>query len=366
MLEINEICKKYDQNVVLDKVSLKVEKGDIFGVLGLSGAGKSTLIRCINGLEIPDSGEIIFQGKVISSNQTKISREDLSHISMIFQSFNLLDQKTVLENVQLALEFSNKVKKYDKNQVKEVVKKYRFLIKQEKDKSKIKLLKEEMKFQKSKIIYQDAFEALEKVNLIDKWNSYPSSLSGGQKQRVAIARSLMTNPDILLCDEATSALDPETTTNILEILKELNAKFNLTIVLISHQMNVVESICNKVAIIDHSKIVEVGLLSDIFLNPQSDIAKKLIYSNRLNTKLSNKNLLRIVFDGNIDEPLIANIVQVCSILISIVHADSKVIDNKVYGQMVIKLPKKENERIKLKKYLTLKKVKFEEVNSDEY
>lgn len=367
MLKIQGISKKYQQNIVLDKVSLDIKKGDIYGILGLSGAGKSTLIRCINGLEVPDEGEILFNGKVINSHQVKISKDALKHISMIFQSFNLLEQKNVLQNVQLALVFANQVEPYDKNALKLVINKYRKLIKENhNDKKKVVSLKKELKYQKAKIKFSKAFEALEKVNLVEKWDSYPSSLSGGQKQRVAIARSLMTNPDILLSDEATSALDPETTSNILDTLKELNQKYGLTIILISHQMNVVEAICNKVAIIDHAKIVESGSLSEIFLNPKSEIAKKLIYSNRLNTKLSDNKLLRIVFDGNVDEPLIANIVQECSLIISIVHADSKVIDDRVYGQMVIKLPKKDHEIEKLEKYLELKKIKFEEVINDEY
>ena len=367
MLRINSICKRYDTNVVLDHVSLDVNKGDIYGVLGLSGAGKSTLVRCINGLEVPDEGEIIFNDEVISSKDVKISRASRMRISMIFQGFNLLEQKTVLDNVQLALEFSSHTTKTNKEEIKEIKNRYKNLLKENKsNKEKVKELKEQEAYEIAKCSHKEAFEALEQVNLDSKWNSYPSSLSGGQKQRVAIARALMTHPDILLSDEATSALDPETTQSILELLKDLNKKMGLTIIIISHQMNVVESICNKVAIIDKAKIVENGLLSDIFLNPQSEIARKLIYSNRLNTKLSSHKLLRIVFDGNADEPLVANIVQDCSIIISIVHADSKVIDNKVYGQMVVKLPKHERDIEKLKKYLELKNVKYEEVEDYEF
>ena len=206
---------------------------------------------------------------------------------------------------------------------------------------------------------------LENVGLVDKWDSYPSRLSGGQKQRVAIARALMNDPEILLCDEATSALDPDTTSSILSLLKHLNKTLGLTILIISHQMSVVEEICNKVAVIDKSRIVEQGNMSEIFLNPKTDITKKLIYSSKLTTKLSDDNTLRILFDGNIDEPLIANIIQDCNILVSIVYADSKVIDGKVYGQLVLKLPEKTKDIDKLKKYLDFKNVKYEEVRKDD-
>ena len=206
---------------------------------------------------------------------------------------------------------------------------------------------------------------LENVGLVDKWDSYPSRLSGGQKQRVAIARALMNEPEILLCDEATSALDPDTTSSILSLLKHLNKTLGLTILIISHQMSVVEEICNKVAVIDKSRIVEQGNMSEIFLNPKTDITKKLIYSSKLTTKLSDDNTLRILFDGNIDEPLIANIIQDCNILVSIVYADSKVIDGKVYGQLVLKLPEKTKDIDKLKKYLDFKNVKYEEVRKDD-
>lgn len=201
--------------------------------------------------------------------------------------------------------------------------------------------------------------------MVDKWDSYPSRLSGGQKQRVAIARALMNEPEILLCDEATSALDPDTTSSILSLLKHLNKTLGLTILIISHQMSVVEEICNKVAVIDKSRIVEQGNMSEIFLNPKTDITKKLIYSSKLTTKLSDDNTLRILFDGNIDEPLIANIIQDCNILVSIVYADSKVIDGKVYGQLVLKLPEKTKDIDKLKKYLDFKNVKYEEVRKDD-
>lgn len=363
MLKINHIYKSFGNNEILHDVSLDVKKGDVYGILGLSGAGKSTLVRCINGLETVDSGEILYKDEVICSNSIKISKEKLSKISMIFQSFNLLEQKNVIENIDIALTFSNSKKNVDKSKIKELKEKYSTLIKN--DKQNKKALKQELKLNIAKVKYEKAFKMLENVGLVDKWDSYPSRLSGGQKQRVAIARALMNDPEILLCDEATSALDPDTTSSILSLLKHLNKTLGLTILIISHQMSVVEEICNKVAVIDKSRIVEQGNMSEIFLNPKTDITKKLIYSSKLTTKLSDDNTLRILFDGNIDEPLIANIIQDCNILVSIVYADSKVIDGKVYGQLVLKLPEKTKDIDKLKKYLDFKNVKYEEVRKDD-
>lgn len=363
MLKINHIYKSFGNNEILHDVSLDVKKGDVYGILGLSGAGKSTLVRCINGLETVDSGEILYKDEVICSNSIKISKEKLSKISMIFQSFNLLEQKNVIENIDLSLTFSNTKKNVDKSKIKELKEKYSTLIKN--DKQNKKALKQELKLNIAKVKYEKAFKMLENVGLVDKWDSYPSRLSGGQKQRVAIARALMNEPEILLCDEATSALDPDTTSSILSLLKHLNKTLGLTILIISHQMSVVEEICNKVAVIDKSRIVEQGNMSEIFLNPKTDITKKLIYSSKLTTKLSDDNTLRILFDGNIDEPLIANIIQDCNILVSIVYADSKVIDGKVYGQLVLKLPEKTKDIDKLKKYLDFKNVKYEEVRKDD-
>lgn len=363
MLKINHIYKSFGNNEILHDVSLDVKKGDVYGILGLSGAGKSTLVRCINGLETVDSGEILYKDEVICSNSIKISKEKLSKISMIFQSFNLLEQKNVIENIDLSLTFSNTKKNVDKSKIKELKEKYSTLIKI--DKQNKKALKQELKLNIAKVKYEKAFKMLENVGLVDKWDSYPSRLSGGQKQRVAIARALMNEPEILLCDEATSALDPDTTSSILSLLKHLNKTLGLTILIISHQMSVVEEICNKVAVIDKSRIVEQGNMSEIFLNPKTDITKKLIYSSKLTTKLSDDNTLRILFDGNIDEPLIANIIQDCNILVSIVYADSKVIDGKVYGQLVLKLPEKTKDIDKLKKYLDFKNVKYEEVRKDD-
>lgn len=322
-IKISHLSKSFGDNLVLDDISLEVNKGDIYGILGLSGAGKSTLIRCINGLESYDKGEIYLNDELLSSPTKEIKKEKKKKIAMIFQSFNLLQQITVLKNVEFALEI-NKV--YDKE---------------------TRRLK--------------ALEALKKVGLEDKKDAYPSQLSGGQQQRVAIARALVLEPEILLSDEATSALDPETTASILELLKKLNKELGLTIIMISHQIEVIEQICNKVAIIANTKIIEQGELSEVFLNPKTKIARNIIYSNQIQTLYDENKMLRILFNGNLDEPLIANIITSCNILVSIVYADSKVIDGKVYGQVLIKLPKEEKDVSKLLKYLELHGVNYEEV-----
>jgi D-methionine transport system ATP-binding protein len=320
---LQDLTKSFDGRVVLDHISLTVSKGDIYGILGLSGAGKSTLVRCINGLETFDSGKVFFEGRELCSPGHPIQRQDREKIAMIFQSFNLLQQRTVLGNVSLAMEITH-VEKAERQ--------------------------------------KRAKEALLRVGLSDKANCYPSQLSGGQQQRVAIARALALKPSVLLSDEATSALDPETTNSILELLHGLNRDLGLTILMISHQMNAIEQICNKVAILDKAKIIENGDMSDIFLNPQAPITKSLIYSNHVHTSLDDKRLIRILFDGNTDEPLISNIVQDCQILVSIVYADTKVADGKAYGQTIIKRPSSEKDVQKLEKYLTLKQVRYEEVN----
>jgi D-methionine transport system ATP-binding protein len=244
---------------------------------------------------------------------------------MIFQGFGLLEQRNALENVHLAYELSG-----------------------EKDESHLE----------SKAL-------LAKVGLSDKEKAYPSELSGGQKQRVAIARALALKPEVLLCDEATSALDVETASQILNLLKSLNKEMGLTILIISHQMSVLEDVCNKVAILDHAEIVEQGYLSDVFLNPQSEIGKKLIYAGHVNTKLDNEHLIRLIFNGDVDSPLISNIVEDVGILVSIYFADTKVIEGKVYGQLILKLPTYQQDIAKLEKYLSLKKVSFQEVGKNE-
>jgi D-methionine transport system ATP-binding protein len=241
LITIKELTKTYttpDSKITaLHNISLKITQGDIFGIIGFSGAGKSTLIRCLNRLEEPDSGTIIIAGQDITAMNKKQLKLARRKIGMIFQQFNLLDAKTVFENVAFPLEVSG----YPKNKIKNRV-----------------------------------GEILDLVGLHDKAKAYPLQLSGGQKQRVGIARALSNEPDVLLSDEATSALDPQTTYSILELLKNINKKLGLTIVLITHELDVLRYICNNMAVIEHGKIVESGLVENFFLNPESDTAKRFI------------------------------------------------------------------------------------------
>ncbi len=305
-------------------VSLHIEKGDIFGIIGLSGAGKSTLVRCINLLERPTSGEVYFSGVDLVKLEKKELLEARKKISMIFQNFNLLSQRTALKNVCYPLEIAGVSKK-------DAVKK--------------------------------ATELLKIVGLEDRMFSYPAQLSGGQKQRVAIARALATDPEVLLCDEATSALDPNTTRSILALLKEINQKMGVTIIVITHEMKVVEQICNKVAVLDSGKVVESGFVKDVFLSPKSDIAKELILpKNETVNEISSENVIRIVFDGqNAFEPVISNLTVECHAAVNILGADTKNIDGKAFGQMLLQLPEDKASVQRIKKYLDSRKITYEEV-----
>lgn len=329
MIEIKNLCKTFDSKngefTVLKNINLKICDGDAFGIIGLSGAGKSTLVRCINLLERPTSGNVVIDGEDLTTASKEELRKMRRKVSMIFQQFNLLQQRTVLKNVELAGELSGNENRRKK-----------------------------------------AIELLKTVGLEDKLSSYPAELSGGQQQRVAIARALMTDPKILLCDEATSALDPETTKSILALLKELNKKLGLTVVIISHQMSVIEAICNKVAIIDHSEIVTQGNLQDVFLSPKVPIAKKLIYSGKVSMNLKGEKLIKLIFEGTTDEPLISRIIQECKISLSIIYAETKEIDGKVYGQTLFRLPYYEKDIKNLCDFLNEKGCKYEEVDGDDF
>lgn len=319
ILQIENLSKTFGNHQVLKDVSLQVAKGDIYGILGLSGAGKSTLVRCINGLEKFDEGQILFDGQPVN-----FSRDYRRKVAMIFQQFNLLDQRTVLKNVMLSGELFGEKNCRDR-----------------------------------------AVELLELVGLVDKLDSYPSQLSGGQRQRVAIARALMSNPQILLCDEATSALDPDTANQILKLLTKLNRDLGLTIIMISHQMDVIEKVCNKVAIIDNAQIVESGNAQDIFLFPKTDISKKIIYSGHINTSVDNSKFIKLIFNGEIDRPIVANIIQDCNIALSILYADSKVVNGRIFGQLILTMPADKKDAQKLRKYLDLKQIHYEEVIASE-
>ncbi len=327
IIRLDNVSKTYHSKAgdvhALKNISLDIHQGEIYGVIGLSGAGKSTLVRCINFLEKPTGGNVIVDGVDLGSLNNAGLNQARHGIGMIFQQFNLLMQKTTVENICFPLEIA--------------------------------------KMPKAKAVAR-AMELLEMVGLSDKAKSYPSQLSGGQKQRVAIARALATNPKILLCDEATSALDPASTRSILELLKDINERLGITIVVITHEMSIIEDICHKVAIIDKSEIAEVGNVKDIFARPQSQIAKKLVFPSSQNTtNMQGKRCCRIIFDGQSSfEPTVANMVLEFKMPVNILYANSKNIDGRAVGQMVLQLPEDEHIAEKMMNYLNSKDITTEE------
>ncbi|NLM11271.1 MAG: methionine ABC transporter ATP-binding protein [Clostridiaceae bacterium] len=305
MIVLRNLCKTFDTSEgkieVLKNINLKIKKGEIFGIIGLSGAGKSTLVRCINLLEKPASGEIIFDSMHMGDLSSKELLKVRQSMGMVFQSFNLLQQRTALRNVCYPLEIAWVPK----------------------DEARAKAIK-----------------LLELVGLSDKLNAYPSQLSGGQKQRVAIARALATEPKVLLCDEITSALDPNTTRSILELLQNINRTLGVTILIITHEMEVIDQICNRVAVIHEGKVVETGEVREVFLRPRSDTAKQLILPKGKEIRnMTGKRCLRIIFDGNSAfEPIISNMTLECRAVVNILYANTKSIDGKAYGEMLLQLP----------------------------
>ena len=319
IIRIVDMVKKFQtkNNVLtaLDGINLDIERGEIFGIIGLSGAGKSTLVRCINYLEVPSAGSVIFEGKDLTKMKEKDIRKTRQEMGMIFQSFNLLSQRNIIDNICFPLEIAG--------------------------------VKREEALQKAR-------ELLKLVGLSEKEKDYPSMLSGGQKQRVAIARAIATNPKVLLCDEATSALDPNTTKQILELIKDINKKFKITVIVITHEMKVIESVCDRVAIIDNARIAECGKVSDIFADPKSDIGRQLI--------LGEARKLRIIFDGRSSfEPVIANLIFSTKVPVNILYAKTNDLQGSAHGQMIIQLPDNEMDYNKVYNYLMSKKVTFEEV-----
>ncbi|MCI8402994.1 MAG: ATP-binding cassette domain-containing protein [Lachnospiraceae bacterium] len=324
--DLNKTFHTKDADVTaLDQVNLAIREGEIFGIIGLSGAGKSTLVRCMNLLEKPTRGHVYFDGKDLGGLSAKELNEERHSIGMIFQSFNLLMQRTALQNICFPLELTGTPKAKARERAREL---------------------------------------LQIVSLEDKENAYPAQLSGGQKQRVAIARALATNPKVLLCDEATSALDPNTTRAILALLKDINRKLGVTIVVITHEMSVIEEICGRVAIIDQSHIVEMGKVEDIFVKPQSRIARQLLFpGGRKEFKFGKDGrFLRIVFDGMSSyEPVISGMVLECGYPVNIMFADTRDIDGKAMGQIILALPDDERAVHRMYAYLNTHKVRFEEV-----
>ena len=332
IIKIENLCKDFivDGKIfsALKNVDLEVMEKDIYGIIGLSGAGKSTLVRCINLLEVPTSGSIYFLGEELFSDSKKETKKINIYrqkMGMIFQGFNLFEQRDVLKNVLYPLELA----KTDKEIAKE-----------------------------------KALNLLKLVGLEEKIHAYPSQLSGGQKQRVAIARALANDPKVLLCDEPTSALDPNTTVQILQLLKDINEKLGVTIIIITHEMNIIEQICNKVSIISESRIVETGLVKDVFKNPKSAVARELILpmeSFKINPSM-NKKYLRLVFDGTVDEPVISNLILSVKCELNILSSNVKTFEDKVYGQMIIQIPNDKNISKQVKDFLVKKEILVEEVD----
>ena len=322
MIELKNLSKHFetaDGSVdALRHINLTVQDGDIYGIIGMSGAGKSTLVRCINMLERPTEGTVIWNGKDLGAMSDKELRAMRRHITMIFQSFNLLMQRTCLKNITLPLRLSG-MNKADAE--------------------------------------KRGLELLDLVGLPDKANSYPAQLSGGQQQRIAIARALATNPEVLLCDEATSALDPKTTHAILELIRDINRKLGITVIVITHQMSVVQEICSRVAILEHGEVVEEGEVSEVFSNPKANATKNLIYpelSDGAAVLSEGGQKIRIIYNGAVAsrEPMIAKMAVDCGILGSILGASTRSVGDLAYGYILLEIPGGPEELARAVKYLS--------------
>ncbi len=307
MIEIKNLTKRFAAKggpvVALEDISLSIRRGDIYGIIGMSGAGKSTLVRCINMLERPDEGSVTVDGKAMQDLKPAELRAARREITMIFQQFNLLMQRNCLKNICFPMELAG-VPRADAE--------------------------------------KRARELLAMVGLPDKAEAYPAQLSGGQKQRVAIARALATDPKVLLCDEATSALDPNTTHAILQLIRQINRELGITVVVITHQMSVVEEICNRVAILDEGRVVEEGEVQAIFSHPASEAAKRLVYPAGAPQvqNLPGRRCVRVAFNGTqtTDKPLVASLAIECGAMVSIIAADTRIVNGQTLGSMLLALP----------------------------
>ena len=331
MIQVENLCKRFETKggtvEAAKNISFSIEKGEIFGIIGLSGAGKSTLVRCLNLLERPTSGTVKVNGKNLTELSEKELRKERQKIGMIFQHFNLLMQRTALDNVCFPMEIAGIGKAESRKK---------------------------------------ALEYLRIVGLEEKALSYPSQLSGGQKQRVAIARVLASDPQILLCDEATSALDPQTTKAILELIKEINRDYGITVVVITHEMSVVQEICDKVAVLERGSLVEMGTVEELFRNPKTDEARKLVFSGRTQIKeMKGKRLVRVTFrEKSSFEPVIANLVLTYRTPVNILYADTKNINGQAQGEMILQLPELEEVADKMIQYLKEINMGVEELKED--
>ena len=328
IIEIRGLRKTFGQGeaavTALDGIDLSIEKGEIYGIIGLSGAGKSTLVRCMNLLETPTEGTVRVDGQEITTLSPKELRKARQSITMIFQGFNLLMQRSALDNICFPLELSGTPRK-------EAIAR--------------------------------AQELLKVVGLEDREGAYPAQLSGGQKQRVAIARALATNPKVLLCDEATSALDPTTTQSILALLQELNRSLGVTVVIITHEMKVVEQICGRMAILAESHVVEEGKVSEVFRHPKTAAARQLLMpgSETARETLAQGRAYRITFDGSTaEQPVVSGMVLSCGEPVNILFADMKNIEGKTYGQMLLQLPENEGAAARMLAYLESQHITYTE------
>ncbi len=321
MIELRNLSKNFTTTSgpvdALRHVNLTIQNGDIYGIIGMSGAGKSTLVRCINMLERPSEGTVLLDGRDLSTMSKKELREVRRRVTMIFQGFNLLMQRTCLKNVMLPLQLAHTPKAEAEARARELM-------------------------------------AL--VGLPDKANAYPAQLSGGQQQRVAIARALATNPDVLLCDEATSALDPKTTHAILELIRDINHRLGITVIVITHHMSVVQEICSRVAILEHGEVVEEGEVSQVFSNPKAEATRNLVYPDMADASALGEpggQRVRLIFNGahSAKTPLLAHMAMQCGIAASILSASTRSVGDRAYGYMLLEIPGGPDELARAVKFL---------------
>ena len=305
IIQVEHVSKTFQSTTgpvsALNDVSFTIDKGEIFGIIGLSGAGKSTLVRCLNLLERPTQGDVIVNGSNLCAMTEKQLRESRRKIGMIFQHFNLLMQRNVLDNVCFPMEIAGVSRRKARER---------------------------------------ALELLRTVGLEDKARSYPVQLSGGHKQRVAIARVLAGDPEILLCDEATSALDPQTTKSILELLQNINRTYGITIVVITHEMSVIQQICNRVVVLDHGELAESGTVEALFRAPKTEAARRLIITGMEQVEqMKGARLIRLTFDNHSSfEPVIGNLVLQYKTPVNIMYANTRDVGGMAQGEMILQLP----------------------------
>ncbi|GAA0305170.1 D-methionine transport system ATP-binding protein [Gracilibacillus halotolerans] len=341
MIEFHQVTKIFESNgnkvEALKNINLTIDKGDIFGVIGFSGAGKSTLIRTVNLLEYPSAGEVLVKGKNLTELSKYEIREAKKDIGMIFQHFNLIKSKTVFHNVAMPLLLSG----YNKKSVEEKV-----------------------------------FEILRFVGLEEKAKNYPDQLSGGQKQRVGIARALITNPSILLCDEATSALDPETTKSILKLLKRINKEYNITILIITHEMEVIKEICNRIAVMEDGQIIETGKVFDVFANPKKETTRNFVKSvirdevpksvyQLLREKNHYSRIFKIEFFGaNSGQPIISKTAKVYDVEINVLFGNITELQGIPFGNLIVELIGNDHEINRAVEYIISQDIRVKEVTED--